>query len=926
MMRARTKHASKPSLSVQGKPAGSGESNNVWDYKDINVPVPPLSFRPLPTPRRLARRSYSTLSSSSPKDAKMGPCEMVFLSTTVEGKIQATRHQKEKEKNPDRICLDKRGITSFPVFVGEGKIKLLSLQHNLISKIDEIIGLTKLVFLDLYNNQLGAVEGLDNLTHLRVLLLGKNRIQLMEGLDHLKKLEVLDLHGNQICSISGLSKLNALKVLNLAGNQILTVEQTHLQGLHSLKELNLRRNRISKMYGFEEIPELQKLYISNNDIQSIEDFQDIVNALNLREITVDGNPLSLGGDYAMFLVGYMSSLKLLNQMLISEDIRKSALEWRKANFSMVKDFPSLRIYEGKDIKKQEVISKARIHWKLLRSQTKMLIEKEKFARGEEALDESLINASFYDLTKKLPERPSSVPNSLLRSCPEIDQNITPQFEPEPVNNLDRNVKSAHHSKVFFSKTQKTASSAQKKRQLFSRRTSQSCEKLSQGTFSSQGHLGPLRLPPILAPLLSNYETSNSVNEKSDGVIISKNGFSVKNLGDTSGLYSSVINQVNLIQNGGLTSVEPNVDSSISSLPSESSDESSSDDVDNEGLTSASCLEEDDSDFLAISSSNVSEDGKLNLRTSNLSNQRLKKVSYRSQIRILTCKNKQKVSVLPNRTKEQGGDYLIEIEDNCLNIYGQGALRHIDKPWNPSKAAEVNSVTFHYISFNSVALLFGRIKQLFPNVENFNFRETNIHCLGQINALAEVQGLASLQIDSEGNPITLKRWRSYAVFRLYHWGLRVINGKEIAEEEVLDSSEEFRGLSDIVLWSLPDALLLPLLDKLHAQGGRSSNSASWSLSPKEWLWKVADPALRDVVAKEALQWRHANITQEDISWRHRGQIHLVQMLEVACASVEKLKILEKEWPSILHELIRNTLVDYSQLDSYMKKQMSDLKLY
>lgn len=64
------------------------------------------------------------------------------------------------------------------------------------------------------------------------------------------------------------------------------------------------------------------------------------------------------------------------------------------------------------------------------------------------------------------------------------------------------------------------------------------------------------------------------------------------------------------------------------------------------------------------------------------------------------------------------------------------------------------------------------------MEHFLFKETNISHLGQINALAEVQGLESVRIEAEGNPIISKNWRSYTIFRLAHWGLHTINGKEV----------------------------------------------------------------------------------------------------------------------------------------------------
>lgn len=81
--------------------------------------------------------------------------------------------------------------------------------------------------------------------------------------------------------------------------------------------------------------------------------------------------------------------------------------------------------------------------------------------------------------------------------------------------------------------------------------------------------------------------------------------------------------------------------------------------------------------------------------------------------------------------------------------------------------------------------------------------------------------------------------------------------QISDEEVAAASAEFQGLSDIVLCSLPDTLLQPLLGRLNVDG--SHFISQQPNSAKQWLWS-ADPALRSVVAKEALQWHRGMLSQ------------------------------------------------------------------
>ncbi|KAE8750424.1 hypothetical protein FOCC_FOCC002718 [Frankliniella occidentalis] len=272
--------------------------------------------------------------------------------------------------------------------------------------------------------------------------------------------------------------------------------------------------------------------------------------------------------------------------------------------------------------------------------------------------------------------------------------------------------------------------------------------------------------------------------------------------------------------------------------------------------------------------------------------------------------------------------MVEISGRYLNVYGQGALRFIDRPWNSARAADVTIVRFNYINFNGLTAVLGRLKQRFPNAEHFIFRENNLACLGQLNALADIQGLTSLCVEEEGNPIVAKSWQGYAIYRLAHWGLRTINDVEVTEEMVAAAAAEFRGLSDLVLWSLPDSLLQPLLTRLRLDGARGHGAAlaqqqPHQLSARQWLW-TADPALRTVVGKEALQWRRTSITQDDLLWRHKGRVQLGALLDVAVSAVAKLRLLEREWPGVLQELVRDTLVDYSHLHAYMKKCMANLQ--
>lgn len=241
-------------------PAKKPDSSNNNNNKNFLTIAPAL---PVQDKRK---RAQTTLTASD----ELAFTDSVTVQSFPDGAVLVVRSQAEKEKNPDRISLDRRGLTVLPIIQGESRLRLLSLQHNLINNLESLKrqSFPFLVFLDVYDNQLERISCLDNLLNLRVLLLGKNRIKKIEGLESLSKIEVLDLHGNQILQVGGLDGLSALKVLNLAGNQIKNVGVVDLHGLKSLEELNLRRNRIKRLLAFGETPNLQKLFLSNNEIQT----------------------------------------------------------------------------------------------------------------------------------------------------------------------------------------------------------------------------------------------------------------------------------------------------------------------------------------------------------------------------------------------------------------------------------------------------------------------------------------------------------------------------------------------------------------------------------------------------------------------------------------------------------------------------------
>ncbi|XP_043255107.1 leucine-rich repeat-containing protein 49 [Colletes gigas] len=929
---------------------------NIQEKNHFLTIAPALPILPgAPVPPKLSKRCYNSYSpADSPfnvEHAKAENSNTITLQWTSEGKtIVATRTIAEKEKNPDRICLDRRGLTIFPNIVEEPRLRLLSLQHNLLTKIENcnFPQLTKLVFLDLYDNQIEKICNFELLGNLRVLLIGKNRIKKIEGLKQLSKLEVLDLHGNQILQVSDLDNLASLKVLNLAGNNIKAIGYHDFQGLTSLKELNLRRNKIKKLLGFSETPQLQKLYLSNNDIQKIEDVGSLAKALHLREITIDGNPITLNGDYVSFLVSYLPNLQFLSTMQITEQIRRTATAWRTSKEQSNSIFLNLSAQVCMNARREEVISNAKINWELLRCHSKSSadnngnnvrksnvnplqvqrsnafkpknLEKVK-SKGFGSL--TSINENIEATKINIKKRSNSSDNlfrlkDTTKTCPLefklppilgsiVDNLINSKFD-EKVGKGSKGLIKAKTSSNVGSASSSDSESSESHENL------KSC--LKSHLLNSNKHISPCNVNEFVTNEIFNCLSGSAptlettINEAED----SKNCRVFKS------------SEVLINDDKDLTKIGQKIkihdQQSLSDCQSKSS-------VGSSGYCSSktSSMDSCKSVLSDSSTSPVTKNVLLKCKSFEKDKNRVKSaqvkkiVSYKSN-RAATARAKYRALTPqsppplqnPPKEREQGGDYLIEIVGRCLNVYGQGALRFIDRPWDSSKAEDVNVVKFNYVQFNDVAKVLCKIKNRFSNVEHFVFKETNISYLGQLNALAEVQGLTSIHIET-GNPIISKDWKVYAIFRLAHWGLKIINGKEITSEEIDLANKEYAGLVDIVMYSLPESLLQPLLQRLHLE--KVQRQSEEQITAKQFLLN-SDPALRSVVAKEALQWRKGSITQEDLIWRHRGKVHLLNLINLTVDAIQKLQLLENKWPNILCEIIQTTLSDFSEMDAYMKR--------
>lgn len=303
--------------------------------------------------------------------------------------------------------------------------------------------------------------------------------------------------------------------------------------------------------------------------------------------------------------------------------------------------------------------------------------------------------------------------------------------PEDSDSRNNNSEPQTKNKPPFKKFQRsnTARKPSERRVNFSERSASQDTDASHSTSTSS----EVRLPPILIPIISSLENVKLSDQ----------------------------NEPVLKRWESISSVEPIVDSSFSSMPSSSSDSEgetkrhyrrvptalrkrasfssmrsksvcdpesrrkgkNSDNSENASNISSST----NVGSVATSSTSGSDqnsktlrrEGSVNSRISNRNirsatiSRRTERASSANRASTARVKSGKSLATLKSsepvpkpmpvaKDREQGVDYLVEICDNVVNAWGAGAVRRLSRDWEWERARRVTCASFHYVHFNAVA--------------------------------------------------------------------------------------------------------------------------------------------------------------------------------------------------------------------------------
>lgn len=93
---------------------------------------------------------------------------------------------------------------------------------------------------------------------------------------------------------------------------------------------------------------------------SIDDINSLAKSTNIKEISIDNNPIFLEGDCISFLVSYLPQLTKLNAMIMTEQVRKAAMAWRRNKEITNSMYMELTSDISLNYRREEVISNAQI--------------------------------------------------------------------------------------------------------------------------------------------------------------------------------------------------------------------------------------------------------------------------------------------------------------------------------------------------------------------------------------------------------------------------------------------------------------------------------------------------------------------------------------------------------------------------------------
>ncbi|XP_024151398.1 leucine-rich repeat-containing protein 49 [Oryzias melastigma] len=278
-------------------------------------------------------------------------------------------------------------------------------------------------------------------------------------------------------------------------------------------------------------------------------------------------------------------------------------------------------------------------------------------------------------------------------------------------------------------------------------------------------------------------------------------------------------------------------------------------------------------------------------------------------------------------------HLAELDGDTLRLFGLGALEALERGWGVQTAGAVTVITFRYINFDAIVPSLPRIRVKFPNLSHLIFLETNISRLPQLAALAQVRRLDQLTVHPEGNPVvSLTLWRSFVIYRLYHFNLQRINGQEVTMNDVISAERVFGTLGHVAATETPRCRLLLLLEEsrkrqlqflLEGRGRRAGLSPDDLRENGKLLGESLSRALFNYPSRDCNTESPEEGSVESSERASMIDQYLQDLVQRASDTNLKGEALHKLWPSMFAEMVGDCVLEMRDRAAFRQTSLAKL---
>uniref|UniRef100_A0A8C6BBZ8 Leucine-rich repeat-containing protein 49 n=1 Tax=Monodon monoceros TaxID=40151 RepID=A0A8C6BBZ8_MONMO len=278
-------------------------------------------------------------------------------------------------------------------------------------------------------------------------------------------------------------------------------------------------------------------------------------------------------------------------------------------------------------------------------------------------------------------------------------------------------------------------------------------------------------------------------------------------------------------------------------------------------------------------------------------------------------------------------HLVEVDGDTLSLYGSGALECLDRNWSVQTAGMVTTVSFTFIEFDEIVQVLPKLKIKFPNSLHLKFKETNLVMLQQFNALAQLRRVDQLTVDPQGNPVVnFTLWKYYVLFRLSHFNMQKINGTEVTQNDMIMAERLFGILAHVASSELPQYHLISILGDarkkqfrylLETKGKKPGIVNEENNDSKRLVGESTNRATLNYTTRDFYNEKLEEIKEK----KKFCKMYIEDLVKEATEINMKNEALQKLWPQMFIELVRDAVMEIRNKNSYMKlclQQITDQK--